>query len=80
MDTVFSLLLCLLVVGIGVVIGMAIAEKRHDQADERLTERDAKLQTDVVAFMRTQQLNNAFMKARRAMWDEALQHRQEGGR
>lgn len=72
------LFLVLLLVGAGVVIGLFVAAWLDDEAHRDLERREAQVRTDMDALTRTQQLNTAYLTARRAMWDGATRHRAPG--
>jgi len=63
-----------------VVVGLFVAAWLDDEAHGDLERREAQVRTDMDALTRTQQLNAAFLTARRAMWDEARRHQAPGHR
>lgn len=77
-----ELLACLFLVttlfGGGIAFGRLSSDRRHQVRKQRLDRQEAEVQTQMDALMRAQQLNAAFLAARRALWDEAQRHRMSG--
>lgn len=68
----------LLLVGVGVVIGVAVRSVTAYEPRHTRDSREAKVRADMDALMRVQQLNVAFLAARQGLWDEARRHQNPG--
>jgi hypothetical protein len=79
-----ELLACLFLVttlfGGGIAFGFLSSDRLNIARKQRLDQQEAQVRAEMDALMRTQQLNTAFLAARRVMWDEAQRHRMSGYR